>query len=57
MEVATGGEASQQLFRLLFRSGGMKKGEIRTLRWELMKYCEMDTWALVRLHRGLLELS
>jgi hypothetical protein len=57
LEIAEGGEASQQLFVVLLRSDGMKKIEISRLRRELMKYCEIDTRALARLHKGLLELA
>ena len=56
LEVAGGGEVSQQLFRLLLRSEGMTKEEIKTLRRDLMTYCAQDTEALVRLHKALLSL-
>jgi hypothetical protein len=47
-----GGEASQQLYKLL-RSEGMKSSELRRLRRDLLKYCKLDTLALVQLHRKL----
>jgi hypothetical protein len=57
LEVAGVGEASQQLFRLLLWGEGMKQGEITRLRRDLLKYCEMDTGALVGVHRKLLHLA
>ena len=57
LEIAGGGEASQQLFTLLLRGAGMKKREITRLRRDLLKYCEMDTLALVELHRHLNRLA
>ena len=54
LEIAEGGTASQQLFTLLLRSEQIKKGESKKLRRDLLKYCEMDTGALVRVHRYLM---
>ncbi|TFH57961.1 MAG: DUF2779 domain-containing protein [Gemmatimonadales bacterium] len=57
LEVAEGGEAAQMLFSLLLRGDEMKKAERARLRRELLKYCEMDTLALVKLHRQLQVLA
>ena len=54
LEIAEGGAASRQLFTLLLRSEGMKQGEMAQLRQDLLKYCELDTLAMVELHRALL---
>jgi len=57
LEVAGGGEASRLLFAMLLHSDRLKKTEIKTLRRNLLKYCEMDTQALVAVHRKLNDLA
>jgi predicted RecB family nuclease len=53
LEIAGGDEASQKLYELLLKREGMSQAEKDRLRGELLRYCRMDTEALVRLHRAL----
>jgi predicted RecB family nuclease len=57
LEVAGGGEASQMLYDLLLRGDGLKEAQKRRMRRELLRYCRMDTEALVGVHRALVELA
>ena len=57
LEIAGGGEASQMLYDLLFKGDGMKEARKERLRRELLRYCRMDTEALVAVHRALVGLA
>ena len=57
LEIAGGEAASQKLYELLFKSEGLKDADRKRLRRELLRYCKMDTEALVALHRALVALS
>jgi hypothetical protein len=53
LEIGEGGEAAQVLFMLLLREDSLKKSEKARLRRDLLKYCRLDTLALLKLHRRL----
>ena len=57
LEIAGGGEASQQLQLLLLKGGTMTVRKRAHLRGELLKYCGLDTWAMVRLLERLRALA
>ncbi len=57
LEVAGGAAASQMLMTLITKGGAIKQRERRRLRRELLKYCAMDTLALLKLHEKLEELA
>jgi hypothetical protein len=46
MPVADGANASR-LFQLLLQ--GRYEGDLTTLRRDLLAYCELDTWAMVKI--------
>jgi predicted RecB family nuclease len=49
VEITDGSEASAELARLLFYSGTLTVTERHALKERLLKYCELDTMAMVRL--------
>ena len=57
LEVTGGAEASQMLMTLITKGEAFSGRERRRLRRELLKYCAMDTLALVKLHDKLEELA
>lgn len=57
LEIQDGGTASGALEALLLESETLADTERRTLRAALMRYCERDTLAMVRLHERLAELA
>jgi hypothetical protein len=48
VRIADGGEASAKLERLIF-GAGVSDAERGALRGELLEYCKLDTWAMVKL--------
>ncbi len=57
LEVSGGAEASQMLMRLITKGGAIKQRERLRLRRELLKYCAIDTLALMKLHEKLEKLA
>jgi len=57
LAVADGETASTILERLILAPGAFTQEEGQHHRRALLEYCKMDTWALVRLHERLLQLS
>jgi hypothetical protein len=57
LAVTGGGEASQKLYDLLLRSDSLDGAEKKRLRRDLLRYCRMDTEALVKLHHALARLG
>jgi hypothetical protein len=57
MEVADGMTASVELARLMRNADGLSPEERAAKRSALLAYCEMDTWAMVRLVERLEELA
>ncbi|HEX6790391.1 MAG TPA: DUF2779 domain-containing protein [Candidatus Krumholzibacteria bacterium] len=56
LEIQDGGTASAALESLLLREHARSPGERVALREQLLRYCEMDTLAMVRLYERLAEL-
>jgi len=56
LAIAEGGTAAVALERLLFERDSMSDKEVSKLRNDLLKYCELDTLAMVRLNGRLMEL-
>jgi len=56
VRIADGGEASAKLERLIF-GAGVSDAERGALRGELLEYCKLDTWAMVKLLERLWELA
>ena len=54
MEVASGDVAALKLEQMML---GEPKGGSDELREALLRYCEMDTYAMVELYRKLLEIA
>lgn len=57
LEVADGGVATLQLQRLLLHADAMPAEERARVREALLRYCERDTWATVRVLERLRELA
>ena len=57
LEVAGGAAASQMLMTLITKGEAIKPRERGRLRRELLKYCAMDTLALMKLHEELEKLA
>ncbi len=57
LPIAEGGLATAELERVLLRRDGMAPGEVERLRRDLLRYCERDTWATVRLLDALRALA
>ena len=57
LDIQDGGMASVVLEVLLLGRDGLSAGERSTLRERLLRYCERDTLAMVRLHGRLVELG
>ena len=57
LAIQDGGVASAVLEVLLLGRDGLSAGERTTLREKLLRYCERDTLAMVRLHERLVELG
>jgi hypothetical protein len=57
LEIAGGGPATRALERLLLRGETMDAVERARTREALLRYCEMDTWATVKLLERLRELA
>ena len=57
LDIQDGGMASAVLEVLLLGRDGLSAGERTTLREKLLRYCERDTLAMVRLHERLVELG
>jgi len=55
--VTAGGDASALLSKLIFKSSGMAAAERDRLRADLLAYCKLDTWAMVKLLERLNELA
>lgn len=55
--IADGSEASAKLERLLFGGPDVSENERATVRGELLEYCRLDTWAMVKLLERLWELA
>src|SRR5205814_5068784 len=49
LTIADGATASLELERLLFGGDGLEPGAREQIRNDLLRYCEQDTWGLVRL--------
>ena len=56
VRITDGGEASAKLERVLF-GDGVSDAERSSLRRELLEYCQLDTWAMVKLLERLWELA
>jgi hypothetical protein len=56
MEISEGRTASNELMRLLF-DGSLDPQERSVLREQLLAYCKVDTWAMVRLFERLSQLA
>jgi hypothetical protein len=57
MEIASGDAATRALERLLLPETALEAAERTRLREALLRYCELDTWATVRLLERLRELA
>jgi hypothetical protein len=55
--ITAGGDASAKLAQLLFRSADLSKADRDQLRSDLLAYCKLDTWAMVKLLERLRELA
>jgi predicted RecB family nuclease len=55
--IVDGMVASVEIARLLFVSGAISTQEMARVRYELLRYCDRDTCAMVRLLRRLREIS
>jgi hypothetical protein len=55
--IAEGTEASALLAKLILHSDGMPEAERDQLRSELLAYCRLDTWAMVKLLEKLSDLT
>lgn len=55
--VQDGLTASVEISRLMFDGGSMDEEERSCLRRALLRYCHLDTWAMVRLREALIALS
>jgi hypothetical protein len=49
LRINDGETATVELQRLLFEGARMKPGEQAGLRRALLRYCERDTWAMVKM--------
>ncbi len=49
LKIAEGETATVELLRLMFRGGEMKPGEKAELHEALLRYCERDSWAMVKM--------
>jgi len=57
LEIADGETASYELARLLLKPETLSVHDTKTLRSDLLDYCELDTWAMVKLLEKLRELA
>jgi hypothetical protein len=57
LEIQDGSSASTALEALLLDAGALSRDERQALRKNLLRYCERDTLAMVRLHERLQVLS
>jgi len=57
VQITGGGEAGAKLERLLFGGADVSDAERGCLRRELLEYCKLDTWAMVKLLERLWELA
>jgi hypothetical protein len=57
LEISDGQDASAEIARLMLRGDEMEPAERDQLRKDLLKYCEVDTWAMVRLLEVLRKLA
>ena len=57
LEIQDGGTASRALEALLLSGEALSAEERQALRDQLLRYCELDTLAMVRLHERLRELA
>lgn len=57
LEIHDGGTASSALETMILHEGSHSPAERQALRHNLLRYCERDTLALVRLHERLRELA
>lgn len=57
LEIQGGSSASAALERLLIDSGELSTADRQALRRDLLRYCERDTLAMVRLYEWLDELA
>jgi hypothetical protein len=57
LEIAEGGAASQMLYELLLKGDGMREAQRKRVRRELLRYCRLDTEALVKVHRALVGMA
>jgi hypothetical protein len=57
LEIADGETASYELARLLLKPDTLSVHDTKTLRSDLLDYCELDTWAMVKLLEKLRELA
>jgi hypothetical protein len=49
LEINEGERATVELLRLMFEGDGMRPEEKAALREALRRYCERDTWAMVKM--------
>jgi hypothetical protein len=56
LEVAEGQAASSELAKLMFGGDDMSSEERERVRRNLLEYCKMDTWALVKMLKRLVVL-
>ena len=57
LEIQEGGTASAALEAMLLDGSALADGEREKLRHDLLRYCERDTLAMVRLHERLTEIA
>jgi predicted RecB family nuclease len=57
LEIPDGETASYELARLLLKPETLSVHDTKTLRSDLLDYCELDTWAMVKLLERLRELA
>ena len=57
LEIQDGGTASAALEALLFDGDAPGERDRKALRRDLLRYCERDTLAMVRLHERLIALA
>jgi len=55
--ITAGDAASALLAKLIFRSADLSEAELNKLRSDLLAYCKLDTWAMVKLLERLWELA